>query len=68
MGQDARAASPQLVRTLAMEREMVVPPDEDACRLTYLSKLLEQSVQLHTLGMKEEEEIVQSLIDSLCIS
>jgi hypothetical protein len=67
-GQDAWAASPQLVRTLAMERETVAPPDEDAWRLPYLSKLLEQRVQLHILGMKEEEEIVQSLIDSLCIS
>ena len=56
------------VRFLAMERETVVPPDEDAWRLTYMSKLLEQRVRLHTLGMKEEEEILQSLLDSLCIS
>ena len=67
-GQDAWAASPQLVRSIAVERETVVPQEEDKWRLPYLAKLLEQRAHLHTLGMEEEEESVQELIDSLCIS
>ena len=67
-GQDAWVASPQLVCSIVVERETVAPNEEDEWRLPYLAKLLEQRVQLHTLGMSEEEERVQELINSLCIS
>ena len=67
-GQDVWAASPTLVRTTIMERETVAPPPEDAWRLPFLSKLLEQREKLHWMGMDKEEEKVQELIDSLCKS
>ena len=51
-----------------MEREVVAPAPEDAWRLPYLAKLLEQRQQLHSLGTDKEEERVQHLIESLCIS
>ena len=66
-GQDAWAASPDLVRSIAMGREAVAPAPEDAWRLPYLAKRLEQRQQLHSLGMDKEEESVQQLIQSLCI-
>ena len=67
-GQDAWAASPDMVRSIAIKREAVAPAPEDAWRLPYLAKLLEQRQQLHSLGMDKEEEKVQQLIESLCIS
>ena len=67
-GQDAWAASPELVRSIVMEREAAAPAPEDAWRLPYLVKLLEQRHRLHTQGMEKEEERVQQLLESLCIS
>ena len=46
----------------------MAPPPEDAWRLPFLSKLLEQREKLHWMGMDREEERVQELIDSLCKS
>ena len=66
-GQDAWAASPRLVRSIVMENETVKPPLEDIWRVKYLDKLLGQREQLHSLGMEEEEEQVQLLIESLCV-
>ena len=67
-GQDPWTASPQLVRSVILQKEAVEPPPEEAWRLPYLAKLLGQRDQLHTLGMEEEETRVQLLIDSLCKS
>ena len=58
---DAWAASPNLIRTIMSQKEMV-PPDVDTWRLSYLNKLL------LNLGMDEYKEPVQELINSLCIS
>ena len=51
-----------------MEREVVEPPLQDTWRLPYLAKLMRQRQQLHSLGLKVEEERVQQLINSLCIN
>ena len=67
-GQDAWAASPQLVRGIIMKTETVAPPPQDTWRLPYLAKLLQQRETLHSMGMDEEEETVQGLIDTLCTS
>ena len=56
------------MRSIAADREAVHPSEEDKWRLPYLAKLLEKCGRLHMLGMEEEEERVQELIDSLCIS
>ena len=40
-------------------------PDKDAWRLPYAWRLLEQRLQHYYSGNTEEEEIVQSLLDSL---
>jgi hypothetical protein len=67
-GQDVWTASPELVRAIMMERETVEPPPEDAWRLPYLDKLLQQREELHREGMKDGEERIQQLIDSLCVN
>ena len=46
----------------------MAPPPEDAWRIPFLSKLLEQREKLHWMGMDREEERVQELINSLCKS
>ena len=66
--QDVWAASPQLVRSMIMEKETVTPSTEDAWRLPFLAKLIVQRSELHTRGMEEEKERVQELINSLCTS
>ena len=65
-GQDVWAASPERVRYAIMERETVFPPVEDAWRLPYLDKLLSQRSELNARGLKEAEEELQGVIDSLC--
>ena len=67
-GKDVWAASPDLVRSALVERETVAPPAEDAWRLPYLQKLLDQRAEVHAKGMKEAEEVLQGVIDSLCTS
>ena len=67
-GQDVWAASPERVRAILMERETVSAPTEDKWRLPYLSKLLSQRAELRSKGMKEEEEQLQGVINSLCTS
>ena len=67
-GQDAWAANPNLIRTIVSQKKIVEPPDVDIWRLPYLTKLLGQRQLLLKLGMDEEKEEVQELINSLCIS
>ena len=56
------------VRRAIRERETVEVPPEDAWRVVYLQKLLEQRLKHHYKGEKEEETKVQSYIDSLCVN
>ena len=49
------------------EREAVPVPPQDAWRVPYLRKLLEQRIQHYYSGDKEKEDRVQTLIDSLCV-
>ena len=55
------------VRKAVREREAVPVPPQDAWRIPYLRKLLEQRIQHYYSGAKEKEETVQSLIDSLFV-
>ena len=54
------------VRSAVRQRELVPVPPADLWRLPYLRRLLEQRLQHHYRGEKEEETRIQSLIDSLC--
>ena len=56
------------VRRAIKERETVEVPPEDAWRVPYLQKLLEQRLKHHYKGEKEEETKVQSYINSLCVN
>jgi hypothetical protein len=49
-------------------KETVEVPPEDAWRVPYLQKLLEQRLQHHYSADKENEDRVQQLIDSLCVN
>ena len=55
------------VRKAVREREAVPVPPQDAWRVPYLRKLLEQRIQHYYSGDKEKEDRVQTLIDSLCV-
>ena len=55
------------VRKAVREREAVPVPPQDAWRVPYLRKLLEQRIQHYYSGDKEKEEGVQALVDSLCV-
>ena len=55
------------MRKAVREREAVPVPPQDAWRIPYLRKLLEQRIQHYYTEDKEKEETVQSLIDSLCV-
>ena len=65
-GQDVWAASPDRVQSALIEHETVAPSQEDIWRLSYLVKLLKQRQELHLRGMKEAEEELHGVIDSLC--
>ena len=56
------------VRKAVREREAVPVPPQDAWRVPYLRKLLEERLKQHYRGEKEEEAKVQSYIDSLCVN
>ena len=56
------------VRSAVRQRELVSVLVADLWRLPYLKRLLEQRLQHHYRGEKEEETIIQSLIDSLCVN
>ena len=55
------------VRKAVREREALPVPPQDAWRVPYLRKLLEQRLQHYFSGDKEKEEGVQALVDSLCV-
>ena len=55
------------VRKAVREKEAVPVPPQDAWRVPYLWKLLEQRLQHYYSGDKEKEEGVQALVDSLCV-
>ena len=56
------------VRRAIKEKETVAVPPEDAWRLPFLQKLLEQRMQHYYSADKENETRVQYLIDSLCVN
>jgi hypothetical protein len=56
------------VRKAIKEKETVAVPLEDSWRVPYLRKLLEQRLQHHYRADKENEDKVQTLIDSLCVN
>ena len=56
------------VRKAVREREAVPVPPQDAWRVPYLRKLLEQRLRHYYSGDKEKEDRVQTLIDSLCVN
>ena len=56
------------VRRAVRQKETVTVPPGDYWRLPYLRRLLEQRLQYHYRGDKEQESRVQSLIDSLCVN
>ena len=56
------------VRSAVRHHELVPVPPEDFWRLPYLNSLLEQRLQYHYSGNKEQETKIQSLIDSLCVN
>ena len=67
-GRDIWETSPDLMRSILSEKETVSPPQEDIWRIPYLKKLLIQREELHVMGMEEEKEKLQEIIDSLCVS
>ena len=67
-GKDPWVDSPESIRTALQEAETVDIPAIDRWRVDYLGVLLEQRMEWHYMGMKEEQERVQGLIDSLCIN
>ena len=56
------------VRRAIMQKETVGVALEDQWRVPYLGRLLEQRLQFHYNGDKENETRVQTLIDSLCVN
>ena len=67
-GQDLWVTNPKIVRKILVDLETVTPPPEDTWRLQYLAKLMRQREELHTMGMEEEKEELQIIINSLCTS
>ena len=61
------STTPQ-VRRAIKEKETVAVPLEDAWRVPFLQKLLEQRMQHYYSADKESEARVQHLIDSLCVN
>ena len=67
-GRDIWTVAPGHVRSILMETESVTPDPQTAWRLPYLTKLMIHRGELHSQGMVAEEERVQTLINSLCVS
>ena len=67
-GLSVRLSTTRQVRKAVKEMEMVAVPPEDAWRVPYLRKLLEQRLQHHYSADKENEDRVQQLVDSLCVN
>ena len=67
-GLDPRAYGSVRLKEALINAELVEVPQVDSWRVRYLSKLLEQRQRLHYSGNKHEEEILSTLIDSLCIN
>ena len=67
-GLDPRAYGALRLREALINAELVEVPPVDRWRVRYLSSLLEERQRLHYSGNKHEEEILSTLIDSLCVN
>ena len=67
-GLDPLAYGALRLREALINAELVEVPPVDRWRVRYLSSLLEERQRLHYSGNKHEEEILSTLIDSLCVN
>ena len=67
-GADVWSGSPAKIRAGLVEAELVEVAAVDKWRVKYLDTLLQQRQEWHYLGEMEEEEQIQTLIDSLCVN
>ena len=64
-GLDPWTCSPGQLRAALLQAEEVPVPAEDAWRIPYLWRLLEERTEHYYSGDKEEESRVQGLLDAL---
>ena len=67
-GVDPWDESPNTVKRLIREKEMVHVDEDDLWRLSYLRRLLSERTVAHYQHEQDKEESLQSLIDSLVIN
>ena len=67
-GKDPWVDSPKDIKRALVEAEEVKIQNIDEWRVQYLRVLLEQRMRLHYEGLEDEKQVVQQLIDSLCIN
>ena len=67
-GADVWSGSPAKIRAGLVEAELVEVAAVDKWRVKYLDTLLQQRQEWHYRGEMEEEEQIQTLIDSLCVN
>ena len=67
-GVDVWSGSPAKTRAGLIKAEIVDVAPVDKWRVKYLDTLLQQRQEWHYRGEEEEEEQVQTLIDSLCVN
>ena len=67
-GKDPWVDSPKDIKRALIEAEKVEVQNIDKWRVQYLGVLLEQRMRLHYAGLEDEKQVVQQLIDSLCIN
>ena len=67
-GEDPWTVSTPRVRESLRMSEEVLPEGMDRWRCSYLSKLLEQRLEVRYRGMEEEEQELTEMINSLCIN
>ena len=65
---DVWSDSPFKIRAGQVKADTVQVDNVDKWRVGYLGTLLQQRQEWHYLGEVEEEERLQTLVDSLCVN